>query len=207
MIAKNIHTTIFHSFILWLIRLQGNLLLYLHLNWAPAQAFLVLHLSWLNKTKPVLFCCLGCECNTLFRSVGAVGVFMLQWWAACGGETDGCQGVRQLYRKCDEQPSPALKWVCPLPKKGKKRTLDIHTGVKTFIYYIFYLFIFVWQVCPLHCVCGGVCLCCCKMKTKMSEGQHPTSSLSQHLSSVQVDSLFLFSTMKWVHRQIEMYLM
>lgn len=166
------------------------------------------HWMWWNKTSHVLFwpiCCLGCECSALFRSMGAVGVFVLQWWAACGGEIDGCQGVRQLYRKCDEQPSPATKWVSPPIKK--QLWISIQVLKLLFIISCIYLFLYVWQVCPLHCVCGGVCLCCCKMKTKKSEGQHPTSSLCQQLSSVQVHSLFLFSTMKWVHRQIEMYLM
>lgn len=42
------------------------------------------------------------------------------------------------------------------------------------------------QVCPRHCLCGGVCLHCCRMMTRMSVQQPPTSSPCQRLFSVQV---------------------
>lgn len=43
------------------------------------------------------------------------------------------------------------------------------------------------QVCPLRCLCGEVCLCCCKMKTRKSGTLHLTSPLTCRLTcSAQV---------------------
>lgn len=67
-----------------------------------------------------------------------------------------------------------------------------------------YLPVCVCQVCPLHSLCGGVCLRCCRMKTRKSEIQPLTSSLMyQQLCSVQVHTHCLAG--KQVHTHTHNY--
>lgn len=77
----------------------------------------------------------------------------------------------------------------PVKVQFKSKDFKLDRGSPIFCSYI-NIITCVCQVCPLLCLCGGVCSCCCRMKTRKSVILPLTSSLTyQQLCSEKVHSL------------------